>query len=128
MNTFGVRRRELSAGMIHLELAGEIDLGVSGDLTAAQLREIESPGVAGLIVDLQQVTFLDSTGIAALVAGYRAARQRGIGFVVTNPHHHVKAVLQVTGVLGPLTDSNQTAPVLDHPTAVESENQPEDQE
>jgi anti-anti-sigma factor len=90
MNTFSARRRELPAGVIHLELSGEIDLGVSGDLTAAQLREIATPGVTGLIVDLQQVTFLDSTGIAALVAGYRAARHRGLGFLVTNPHHHVK--------------------------------------
>ena len=113
MNNLRVRRRELPAGVIQLEPSGEIDLVVSGELTAAQLREIETPGVTGLIVDLQRVTLLDSTGIAALVVGYRAARRRGIGFLVTNPHHYVRTVLHVTGVLGPLTVPIQTPPASD---------------
>jgi len=120
MNKLTMRRTELPAGVVQLELSGEIDFAVSNDLTAAQMREIDAPGVTRLIVDLREVTFLDSTGISALVAGYRAAHERGIGFLLTNPHHMVRSVLQVTGVLGPLTDTVQP-PVDDARAAAELE-------
>jgi len=106
---FLVDRQGLAAGVVRLELAGEVDMMVSAELTSAQLREIRDPVVAGLVVDLNQVTFLDSTGIAALVTGMRAARERGIPFTVTNPHRMVRTVLEVTGLLGPLTGSDLTA-------------------
>lgn len=64
-----------------------------------------------LIVDLRRVSFLDSSGISALVAGYRAAHQRGIGYLLTNPRNMVWSVLQVTGVLGTLTGTAQAPPV-----------------
>lgn len=102
MDGFAVNRHELPAGVVRLELVGEVDMAVAAEVAAAQTREIDTPGVTGLVVDLQRVTFLDSTGIAALVTGMRAARGGGIAFTVTNPHRMVRTVLEVTGVLGPL--------------------------
>jgi anti-sigma B factor antagonist len=103
VDTFTVHRHDLAEGVVRLELTGEVDMSVAAELAAAQLREIGDPAVAGLVVDLHRVTFLGSTGIAALVAGLRAARERGIPFTVTNPQSLVRTVLEVTGVLGPLT-------------------------
>lgn len=102
MEGFAVNRHELPAGVARLELVGEVDMAVAVEMAAAQQREIDAPGTTGLAVDLQRVTFLDSTGVAALVTGMKAARQGGIGFLVTNPHHMVRTVLEVTGVLGSL--------------------------
>ena len=96
---FAVNRHEAAAGAVRLE----VDMTVSAQLTAAQLREIEDAVVAGLVVDLHGVSFLDSTGIAALVAGMRAARQRRVPFTVINPQHQVRMVLEVTGLLGALS-------------------------
>jgi anti-anti-sigma factor len=107
---FVMGRHGLAAGVVRLELAGEVDMLVSAELTSMQLREIEDPVVAGLVVDLHQVTFLDSTGIAALVSGMRAAQRRGIPFTVTNPQRMVRSVLEVTGVLGALTGSDHGRP------------------
>lgn len=100
---FAVNRHDVAAGVVRLEVVGEVDMAVSAQLTAAQLREIEDPVVAGLEVDLHGVSFLDSTGIAALVAGLRAARQRRVPFTVVNPRDQVRTVLEVTGLLGALT-------------------------
>jgi len=70
---FAVNRHGLDAGVVRLEVAGEVDMSVSTRLTSMQLREIEDPVVTGLVVDLNRVTFLDSTGVASLVAAMRAA-------------------------------------------------------
>lgn len=107
VNGFAVNRHGLAAGVVRLEVAGEVDMLVSAELTAAQLRAIEDPFVAGVVVDLDQVTFLDSTGIGALVAGMRAAHRRGIPFTVSNPNRMVRSVLELTGVLGPLSGSDR---------------------
>jgi anti-anti-sigma factor len=113
VDRFAVARHELPAGVVGLELVGEVDLAVSHELTTAVLREIATPGVGGLVVDLRQVTFLDSTGISALVAGMRAAGHRGIPSTVSNAHGMVRSVLDVTGVQGPLTDPDQALPAPD---------------
>lgn len=96
-------RHGLPAGIVRLEVVGEVDMLVAAELTAVQLREIEDPVVAGVVVDLHQVRFLDSTGVAALVAGMRAAGKRGIPFTITNAHRMVRSVLELTGVLDALT-------------------------
>lgn len=64
------------------EAKGAIRMIVSGELaleTAPQLRQTlsEQPRGATIVVDLSGVTFMDSTGIAALVRGYAAHREAG---------------------------------------------------
>jgi anti-sigma B factor antagonist len=56
-----------------------------------------------LVVDLDQVTFLDSTGINVLMAGRNLADEYGVVYLVANPHDTVRQVLDVTGVLATLS-------------------------
>jgi anti-anti-sigma factor len=82
-----------------VRVAGDIDLSTADKLGEAledavgRSREVR--------VDLAEVTFLDSTGIRALVQGYRAAQGRGSQFYVVGAQQWVAKVLEVTGV-GPL--------------------------
>ncbi len=89
-----------TAGVVRVSVAGEVDLASSGWLT----REIESavamaadlPG-ATVVVDLSQVSFLDSSGINALITGSRLAG--GIDhFRVAGATGLVREVLEFTGV------------------------------
>jgi anti-anti-sigma factor len=50
-------------------------------------------------VDLAGVGFMDSSGIDALIAGYRAAHGAGRRFTVVRPQHSVRRVFEITGVL-----------------------------
>jgi anti-anti-sigma factor len=54
-------------------------------------------------VDLAGVTFLDCTGISALVIVRNAARRTGGQVRITHPQPVVRRLLDVTGLLGPLT-------------------------
>lgn len=76
--------------------AGEIDVS-----TAPRLREHLTTIPAGArraVVDLSEVTFLDSTGLGVLVAGWKRCQESdaSLDLVVTRPQ--IMKVLEVTGL------------------------------
>ncbi len=74
-------------------VAGEIDL-----VTAPQLREILGEQRGRVVVDLADVAYLDSSGLAALSEGYRDLLRDGGTLVVRAPQPHVRRVLELTGL------------------------------
>ena len=81
-------------GERRLILHGEIDLAVRGPLARA-LNEIMATG-SRVVIDMRDVSFLDSTGIGALA---RAASE-GCEVLVLNPHPAVRRALEVSGIDG----------------------------
>jgi anti-anti-sigma factor len=89
---------------------GEIDHHTIGEFQAELtdgLRRYEevphpAPGrcPTSLVVDLSQVTFLDSSGIRVLIEADLAAMRHGGRVVVAGASGVVHRVLDVTGVLG----------------------------
>jgi anti-sigma B factor antagonist len=77
-------------------LAGECDLAVRDELTSALMQAIESAPVVEL--DLDDLEFIDSTGVHVLVTAYHAAQREGTSFYVVNAHGPVEHVLDITGV------------------------------
>lgn len=63
-----------------LQLQGEIDLHTSPELRTALLDHL--PRQAGLLVDLVNVTYIDSSGVASLVEAYQLARTRSKSFAL----------------------------------------------
>jgi anti-anti-sigma factor len=80
-----------------LVLSGEIDLSAHRVLVDAFSKELRGP-TERLIVDLSAVTFLDSTGINALIAGHKEAEAAGKQFVVVPGPEQVMHSLKITGV------------------------------
>jgi len=84
---------------------------VSGDLgwpfatTLSDACQFDTPEQARrIVVDLAKVTFLDSTGLAALVRCRQEADRRGIGFAVVHPTYLCRRLIEVAG----LSDMLQT--------------------
>jgi anti-sigma B factor antagonist len=77
-----------------IAVAGEVDM-----VTAPQLVEcLQEHPATNVVVDLSQVTFLDSSGITALVHGYNELRKTGHTLRTTNEHEVVLRVLEITGL------------------------------
>lgn len=76
-------------------IAGEVDLATQPELRAA-LTEAVDKGARELVVDLERVTFLDSTGLAALIAPTTA----GVTVRVEGATPAVRRVLDVVVVEG----------------------------
>jgi anti-anti-sigma factor len=94
----------VSAGdPVVVTVGGEVDLGNSASLAAAIGEALEQDAVSSVEVDLGAVTFLDSSGIAALLKGRRLADDAGVDYRVTGMHGIVRQVLELTGVLDHLT-------------------------
>ena len=77
-----------------LALAGEIDLHFAPVLRAL-LEEKRQVATEALVLDLSEVGFIDSTGIAAIVAHLRGARHLGVKFVIGGMSEAVKGIFEV---------------------------------
>ncbi|MGC4893435.1 STAS domain-containing protein [Micromonospora sp. DT31] len=96
-------------GITRLAVTGEVEMSTSDGLRELIANALAAEGLRELIVYLDAVQFLDSTGIAALVAGHNTATQRGVTYRIVNPRHMVREVLDITGVLPTLTDPRPPA-------------------
>jgi anti-sigma B factor antagonist len=75
-------------------LAGELDLA-SGQGLPEVLADL--PGLT-LVVDLARLTFMDSSGISALVQARRRLGDRGTSLVLTRPRDRVSRTLEIVGL------------------------------
>src|SRR3954469_20354066 len=86
------------AGWQILTVRGEVDLSTTPRMRS-QLTNLLSEGPPQLIVDLEGVRFLDSSGLGALVAALKLARSRsGELRLVCERQRSVRKVLEVTGL------------------------------
>ena len=86
------------AGWQVLTVRGEVDVTTTPRVRA-QLISLLSDGKSRLIVDLEGVCFMDSSGLGALVAGLKLARSRaGELRIVCEGQRSVRKVLEVTGL------------------------------
>ncbi len=78
-------------------IIGEVDADNCDALRAAVLE----PAVASsnVVLDLSQLTFLDSSGISELLTISETVTGRGQQFEVRNPTPAVRRVLEITGLL-----------------------------
>lgn len=82
-------------GARHLALHGELDMADVPELEAA-LRQAEASGLP-LVVDLRGLTFIDSTGIAALMACHARLLEGGRGLAALCGSGTVLRTLELTG-------------------------------
>ncbi|MGN6696046.1 MAG: STAS domain-containing protein [Aquihabitans sp.] len=81
-----------------LTLSGELDPGTAPILQSHLTDLAADQGVSSVVVDLSQITFLDSSGIRALVTGGEALRTRSAELILRAPNANVRRVLEVTGL------------------------------
>jgi anti-sigma B factor antagonist len=95
-----------------LVLTGEIDAVTAGPTRARTLAAVDAYPTA-LVLDLSDVDFFGSNGIAIVLETAQRAELRGIPFAVVASRHLVLRPLQVTGVDAQLTIHPDLATALD---------------
>jgi anti-anti-sigma factor len=76
---------------------GRLDLS-SAPTFREQVRQLVDSGSARLVVDLGDVTFVDSSGLGSIIAGLKAARQAGGDLRIARPNQQVLLVLDLTSL------------------------------
>jgi anti-anti-sigma factor len=85
----------VDVGDVHIvSLRGELDMA-----TAVGLEDwlVEVSG-STVVVDLDQLTFMDSSGIAALIGARNRMIEKGDALVLTRPKENVRRVFGITGL------------------------------
>ena len=78
---------------------GELDLATAS-LLEEQLHELRSAGFRHVVLDLRELTFIDSSGIRVIVAEHRWAESTGHEFSLVSGPPAVQRALEVCGLLG----------------------------
>jgi anti-sigma B factor antagonist len=84
-------------GVFVMSPVGEVDLATV-PLLHVCLSELGSELDDGLVVDLSGVTFLDSTGLAFLLAADKQIRGEGRSFAVYAPPPQVRRLFDISGL------------------------------
>ena len=73
------------------------------DMSAApafrgQVRQLVESGATHLVVDLQEISFVDSSGLGAVIGALKVARQSGGDLRIARPNQQVQLVLDLTSL------------------------------
>ena len=82
-------------------MGGELDIATAPRMIAAlneALSDMDSP----LIVDLSDVVFMDSTGLALLMNARRRVTRRGQGFAIVCPAGPISRVFEIADMVDSL--------------------------
>jgi len=86
-----------AGGQTVLEVQGEVDLHSAAQL-ADRLTEILGSGQQSVVVDLSPVSFLDSTGLGALVTARNQAQQTGATLRLVCTSERLLKLFRITGL------------------------------
>lgn len=91
-------RIELEPHRVTIVLAvhGEIDLATAGTVSA-RLREMMEAGFRRVVLDLRQVSFIDSTGLRAVFDAHMASADAEIEFMLIPGPEAVQRLFELTG-------------------------------
>jgi anti-sigma B factor antagonist len=106
-------------GVTVVRPAGRIDL-LSSEGLRQQFRDMIADGQRFLIVDLSEVTFIDSSGLGALIGGLKAARLAGGDLRIARPAEQARVILELTTlnrVLRPYTSVEEALATFDRSAA-----------
>ncbi len=83
-------------GVTVVELAGRITLGEESNQLRTLLKDILSRGKTRMVLDLAEVTYIDSAGLGTLVAGFTSAQNQGANLKLANLTKRFKEQLHIT--------------------------------
>lgn len=96
MNAFSISERDLRPGCRVIDLAGELDLAVADQLRSA--IDAVSPDTETVVISLERCEFIDSTGLAVILAAHNEFEESGRRLVVCEPTRQVERILAITGL------------------------------
>ncbi|WP_102029362.1 STAS domain-containing protein [Salirhabdus sp. Marseille-P4669] len=80
-----------------VKLSGEIDVYTAPNLKEALLKLTKKEGSL-IKVDLEKVTYMDSTGLGALISGLKSTKENNSELVLCNLQERVYRLFDITGL------------------------------
>lgn len=106
-----ISSRELENEIVLLELKGSMDAAVQNELIDALSKAIRQ-AEKGLIVSIEGVDFMDSSGIGSLMRAWGDAENNGLKFAVVLRQPRLRKLLDTLGLLDTLPNFLTVSDVL----------------
>jgi anti-sigma B factor antagonist len=87
---------KLVSGIMVLDLRGRITLGAETEALREKVRSLMEAGHTHLILNLEDVNYVDSVGLSTLVASYTSARKQGGDVKLLKLTKRIHDLLQIT--------------------------------
>ncbi|MGA3167351.1 MAG: STAS domain-containing protein [Terriglobia bacterium] len=84
------------SGVTVLQLSGRITLGEESSQLRTKIKDVLGQGKARLVLDLGEVTYIDSAGLGTLVAGFTSAQNQGANMKLANLTKRFDEQLHIT--------------------------------
>ncbi|MCL4275325.1 MAG: STAS domain-containing protein [Anaerolineales bacterium] len=88
---------EFHENTARIRLSGAIDYSTQDAFQEENNKALGAAHITEILVDLDEVTFLDSSGIRALLTLQKNAVQTGKALVILNCRHPVREIFEIGG-------------------------------
>src|SRR5215468_1522460 len=92
---FKLANANLGDGIFSVSVAGEVDLATAPELKEA-LGEVVSSGASGVLVDLSNATFIDSTTLGVLMGAVKRLRPYGGEIAIACKDPNIRKIFEIT--------------------------------
>jgi anti-sigma B factor antagonist len=79
-----------------VDLHGKVTLGENTGILRDELRSLLSQGVKNIVLDMQNVSYVDSAGLGELVGAYTTAANQGGAVKLLHLQGKLKDLMQIT--------------------------------
>jgi anti-sigma B factor antagonist len=86
-------------GVPVVSVSGEVDVATA-PILRDRLQELSAGGASTVVIDLQEMTFLDSTGLGVLVGALKRCREGGGELRLVAAQPRILKLLDITGLMG----------------------------
>ena len=83
-------------GVTVMQVSGRVTLGDESNQLRTKIKDLLAQGKKRLVLDLGNVSYIDSAGLGTLVAGHTSARRQGAALRLANLMKRLHEQLQVT--------------------------------
>jgi len=81
-----------------VKLSGKIVIGSGNEDLEEVVAELVEGGAGRIVLDLERVSYIDSSGLGSMVACRRTASERGVEVVLLRPAGKVADLLALSGL------------------------------
>lgn len=97
VDVFKMNKRSLDAKTLVVDLIGEIDVYTAPDLRQNLCDTVDS-GAANLVINLESVRYIDSSGLSVLLETHKRTRAREGRMSVICNHSQILKLFNLTGL------------------------------
>ena len=92
-----INTNSIATGTAVVGLEGEIDVYTSIQLKQ-EITQIISQGVTLLVLNMERVEYLDSTGLGLLIGALKRLRENDGNLIIVSPSERIVRVFEITGL------------------------------